>query len=119
MDFTLNANQERIRSAVSDPCRKFGDEYWLERGREGDFPSEFHAAVMMQTVAEPGAAMSGASSVHMDIFGLNPVVVFGTEEQRKLFARGSHSAHRAGQSANDPQFHCRARARPAEILLRA
>jgi acyl-CoA dehydrogenase len=27
--------------------------------------------------------MSGASAVHMNIFGLNPVVVFGTEEQKQ------------------------------------
>ena len=27
--------------------------------------------------------MSGASAVHINVFGLNPVVVFGSEEQRK------------------------------------
>jgi len=41
------------------------------------------AAVMMQTIAESGAGFSGASAVHMNIFGLNPVVVFGTEEQKR------------------------------------
>src|SRR5208282_4541672 len=40
------------------------------------------AAIMMQTIAYSGAGMSGASAVHMNIFGLNPVVVFGTEEQK-------------------------------------
>jgi acyl-CoA dehydrogenase len=43
------------------------------------------AAVMMQAIAESGAAFSGASAVHMNIFGLNPVVVFGTEEQKRRF----------------------------------
>ena len=37
----------------------------------------------MQAVAESGAAMSGASAIHMNIFGLNPVVVFGTAEQKR------------------------------------
>ena len=41
------------------------------------------AAVMMQAIAESGAGLSGASAVHMNIFGLNPVVVFGTEEQKQ------------------------------------
>lgn len=41
------------------------------------------AALMMQTIAESGAAMTGASAIHMNIFGLNPVVVFGTEEQKR------------------------------------
>src|SRR5688500_6173051 len=40
------------------------------------------AAVMMQAIAESGAGFSGASAVHMNIFGLNPVVVFGTPEQK-------------------------------------
>ena len=30
------------------------------------------AAIMMQAVAESGAAFSGASALHMNIFGLNP-----------------------------------------------
>src|SRR5262245_1975231 len=41
------------------------------------------AALMMRTIAESGAGFSGASAIHMNIFGLNPVVVFGTEEQKK------------------------------------
>ena len=41
------------------------------------------AALMMQTIAASGAAMSGASAVHMNIFGLNPVIVFGTDAQKR------------------------------------
>ena len=41
------------------------------------------AAVMMQAIAESGAGFSGASAVHMNIFGLNPVVVFGNQEQKE------------------------------------
>jgi acyl-CoA dehydrogenase len=38
---------------------------------------------MMQTIAESGAGLSGASALHMNIFGLNPVVMFGSDEQKK------------------------------------
>jgi acyl-CoA dehydrogenase len=41
------------------------------------------AAIMMQAIAESGAAMTGASAVHMNIFGLQPVVVLGTDEQKR------------------------------------
>jgi hypothetical protein len=111
MDQSLTQAQQEIREAVLKVCARFGDDYWLERDREGGFPLEFHrafaeagwlgiampeayggaglgiteAAVMMQAVAESGAALSGASAVHMNIFGLNPVVVFGTEEQKRRF----------------------------------
>jgi acyl-CoA dehydrogenase len=109
MDFTFSEEQSRIREAIAKLCSGFPDEYWLERDREGRFPTDFHqamardgwlgiampeqyggsglgiteAALMMQAIAESGAGFSGASAVHMNIFGLNPVVVFGTEEQKR------------------------------------
>jgi acyl-CoA dehydrogenase len=111
MSFSLTPAQEEIREAILRLCAGFGDDYWLERDRDGEFPHAFHravadggwlgiampeayggsglgiteAAVMMQAVAESGAAFSGASALHMNIFGLNPVVVFGTEEQKARF----------------------------------
>lgn len=109
MAFELTAEQAEIRAQVLKLCAGFGDDYWLRKEREASFPHEFHAAiakggwlgiampeeygggglgiseaaVMMQAVAESGACMSGASSIHMNIFGLNPVVVFGNEEQKR------------------------------------
>ena len=38
---------------------------------------------MMETISESGAGMSGASALHLNIFGLTPVVVYGTEEQKR------------------------------------
>ena len=107
MDFALSANQESIRDAVGKICARFDDAYWLKKDKEGGYPADFHraladagwlgicipeeyggsglgitdAAIMMRTIAESGAGMSGASAVHMNVFGLNPVVVFGTKEQ--------------------------------------
>jgi acyl-CoA dehydrogenase len=109
MDFALSAEQEQIRDSIFKLCARFDDAYWLEKDRTGDFPHELHAAlaeagwlgiampqeyggaglgiteatIMMQAIAESGAAMSGASAVHMNIFGLHPVVVFGTDEQKR------------------------------------
>jgi acyl-CoA dehydrogenase len=109
MEFSLSPEQERIREAIAKLCERFGDDYWLKRDREGGFPADYHqafardgwlgiampeayggsglgiteAAIMMQAIAESGAGFSGASAVHMNIFGLNPVVVFGNEEQKK------------------------------------
>src|SRR6185436_10361264 len=93
---SLSPEQERIRDAIAKLCTRFDDDYWLKRDREGKFPADFHqafardawlgiseAAVMMQAIAESGAGFSGASAVHMNIFGLNPAVVYGTEEQKR------------------------------------
>jgi acyl-CoA dehydrogenase len=111
MDASLTPEQREIREAIFKICARFGDEYWLKKDKDGGFPFEFHealaadgwlgiampeefggsglgiteAALMMQTIAESGAGMQGASAVHMNIFGLNPVVVFGTDEQKRRF----------------------------------
>ena len=109
MDFRLSDDQEAIREAISAICKRFGDDYWLKRDREGGFPQDFYsafaeagwlgicipeeyggsglgiteAAIMMRAIAESGAGMSGASCLHINIFGLNPVLVNGTEEQKQ------------------------------------
>ena len=122
MDFSLPDELNSIREAVLRICEGFGDEYWLKHDIEGGFPHEFHAAIardgwlgicipeeyggaglgvsaaatMMLAVAESGAAMAGASAIHTNIFGLHPVVVFGTEEQKARMlppiARGESKA---------------------------
>ena len=110
-DPDVTTSQKTVREAISKICSKFPDEYWLETDETKSFPSKLHsalakdgwlgicmpgeyggsdlgiseAAIMMQTIAESGAGMTGASAVHMNIFGLEPVVKFATEEQKQRF----------------------------------
>ena len=109
MDFAPHPEHESIRDAIVKICARFDDAYWLERDRLGGFPHELHralaeggwlgiclpqeygggglgiteATVMMQAISQSGAGLSGASAVHMNIFGLQPVAVFGTEDQKR------------------------------------
>ena len=122
MDFAFNEEQLAIRDAVAKICERFDADYWLKHDREGGFPHDFHAAMaaggwlgiampeahggagrgiteaalIMQTVAQSGAGFSGASAVHMNIFGLHPAVMFGTEEQKARWLppliRGEHKS---------------------------
>jgi acyl-CoA dehydrogenase len=111
MDFDLTPAQSAIRAEIERLCARFDDAYWLARDRAAEFPHAFHAAmaeggwlgiampaehgggglgildaaIMMERIAASGACMSGASAIHMNIFGLNPVVVFGTEAQKARF----------------------------------
>ncbi|MGW9063432.1 acyl-CoA dehydrogenase family protein [Achromobacter animicus] len=108
MDFSLTDDQAAIRHAVQDLCAGFDDDYWTRKDKEGGFPEDFYAAMagagwlgvampaeyggaglgileaalMMETVAASGAGMSGASAIHMNVFGLHPVVVHGSDAQR-------------------------------------
>jgi acyl-CoA dehydrogenase len=107
--FWLTEEQEAIREGVSKVMADFGDEYWRNADETGRFPEEFvsamaaggwlgvampeefggaglgltEASIVMQTVAQSGAAFTGASAIHLNIFGLMPIVKFGTEEQKR------------------------------------
>jgi acyl-CoA dehydrogenase len=107
--FGLTDDQEAIRDGVAKLCADFDDEYWRRTDESGIFPEEFvaaiaqggwlgvampesvggaglgltEAAIMMQTVAQSGAGFSGASAIHLNIFGPMPIVKFGTDEQRQ------------------------------------
>lgn len=111
MTFRMTDDQKEIRDQILRICARFDGDYWLDRDRNGGFPPhDLHramadggwlgiampeavggaglggiteATIMMQAIAESGGAgASGASAIHMNIFGLNPVVKFGTDEQR-------------------------------------
>ncbi len=108
MNFELSEQQESIREAIERICAQFDDQYWFDRDHDGRFPEELYraladdgwlgmcigeeyggaglgvteAAIMMQAIAQSGGGMSAASAVHINLFGLNPVAVFGNEEQR-------------------------------------
>ncbi len=108
MNFDFTPDQIAIREAIGEVCSDFGDDYWLRKDREGGFPEDFYSAVakagwlgiampteyggsglgiaeaclMMETVSASGAGLSGASAIHMNVFGLHPVVMYGSDEQK-------------------------------------
>ncbi|HET6970682.1 MAG TPA: acyl-CoA dehydrogenase family protein [Phenylobacterium sp.] len=107
--FWLSDEQQAIRDGVERVCARFDADYWRRTDETGEFPEAFvaamaeggwlgtampvelggaglgltEAAIMMQAVAESGAGFSGASAMHLNIFGLMPVVKFGSDEQRR------------------------------------
>ncbi len=109
MDFSLTSDQHAICETVEKICDGFDDDYWLEHDKTGEFPHDFHqamadggwlgiaspqgfggaglgvteAALMMHKVAKSSGAMAAASSIHINIFGPHPIVVFGSEEQKQ------------------------------------
>ncbi|MBC7131583.1 MAG: acyl-CoA/acyl-ACP dehydrogenase [Roseovarius sp.] len=109
MDYRMTDDQRAIRAAIMELCQKFPPSYWRERDARGGFPEDFYravaeggwlgiampqefggsglgiteAAVMMQAIGECGGGLSACSAIHMNIFGLSPVVAFGTQEQKR------------------------------------
>lgn len=108
MDYSLNEQQQAIVEAAERICAKFGLDYWLERELKGGFPEEYfqevakggwlgiampeeyggaglgitEASLFLRTVSAGGGALAAASAIHMNIFGLHPVVLFGSDEQK-------------------------------------
>ena len=108
MDFDLNDDQQTIRAAVAELAGKFDDHYWMTKDRDHEFPQEFYdafaeggwlgittpeeyggsgfgiteACLLLEEVAASGAGMNGASSIHMSIFGMHPVILHGSAEMK-------------------------------------
>ena len=109
MSLTFSTEQQQIRDSVMKLCQRFDDQYWLDRDSDGVFPEDFcqalvddgwmgiampqeyggsglgitEAAIMAQAITETGAGNAGFAAIAIGIFGLNPVVVFGTDEQKR------------------------------------
>jgi acyl-CoA dehydrogenase len=109
VDFELTEDQATIRAAVRDLASKFDDQYWREHDRDHAFPREFYdtlasggwlgittpeeygghgfgiteASIILEEVARSGGGMNAASSIHLSIFGMHPVIKHGSEELKR------------------------------------
>lgn len=107
MNFAEQDDQRAIQEAVAAICKNFDADYWLQRDTDGEWPTAFcnaiaaggwfgvtmpteyggagqgisAAAMVMKTIGRLGSA--AVSSVHLNLFGPQPVVVFGTEAQKQ------------------------------------
>jgi acyl-CoA dehydrogenase len=108
MNFELTEDQQLIRKSVAELASKFDDQYWMEKDLGHEFPQEFYdaiasggwlgmtipeeygghglgiteATILAEEVARSGGAMNAASAIHLSIFGMQPVVVFGSDEMK-------------------------------------
>jgi acyl-CoA dehydrogenase len=111
MEFEEAEHLTSIRHAVREICAQFGDDYWREKDSRHEFPWDCYnslakagwvgiaiperyggggggiteASIVVEEVAASGAAMNGASAIHLSIFGMNPVVKYGSAEQRAKY----------------------------------
>ncbi|MDH4144420.1 MAG: acyl-CoA/acyl-ACP dehydrogenase [Acidimicrobiia bacterium] len=111
MEFSVNPDHEAIREGVRKVCSDFPDTYWSEKDENHEFPWDFYnamaaggwigiampeeyggggqgiteATIVLEEVARSGAAMNGCSAIHLSMFGMNPVVKFGTDDQKQRY----------------------------------
>lgn len=109
--YELTPEQLEIRAAIERIMADFDDDYWLETDQSGEYPHAFRkaiaaggwlgicmpeevggsnlgvteATVMMEAVANTAGGQTAASAIHLNIFGPNVLVKYGTDEQRQEF----------------------------------
>ena len=109
MDYAAEEGASDIRASVESICANYDPDYWLRCDTEERFPEEFYrdmvangfvgltlpescggagltisdAATVVQAIVESGAGMTGAATIHSYVFAPNPIVVHGTEEQKR------------------------------------
>ena len=119
MDFSQSEEHQLIRDAVRKVCSGFRDDYWAACDAEHRFPWAFYdamaeagwigiaipeayggsgrgiteASLVLEEVAASGAAMNGATPLHLSMFGMHPVVKHGSEAMKQKYlpevARGA------------------------------
>ena len=111
MDFETTDEHQLIRDAIGKICTDIPDEYWSKCDNEHLFPWDFYnalaeagwigiaipeqyggsgrgiteASIVLEEVAASGAAMNGASGIHLSIFGMHPVVKYGSEDMKQKY----------------------------------
>jgi len=109
--YELTPEQLEIRAAIERVMADFDDDYWLKTDQTGEYPHDFRkaiaaggwlgicmpeevggsnlgiteATVMMEAVANTAGGQTAASAIHLNIFGPNVLVKYGTDEQKKTF----------------------------------
>lgn len=109
MNFELTEDQAAIRKAAAELAARFDDRYWMDRDAAHEFPAEFYqafadggwlgittprqygghgfgiteASLLLEEVAASGGGMNAASSMHLSIFGMHPVIVHGSDELKE------------------------------------
>jgi acyl-CoA dehydrogenase len=111
VQFDISEEHQLIRDSVRRVCADFPDEYWSKCDSQHEFPWDFYnamaaggwigiaipeayggagrgvteASIVLEEVAASGAAMNGATSLHLSIFGMEPVVRYGSDELRQRY----------------------------------
>lgn len=111
MSSTSEDPHAELRDGVRRVCADFDDDYWRRCDAAHEFPWAFYeamaaggwigiciperfggggsgiteASILVEEVAASGAAMNGASAIHLSIFGMNPVVKHGTADQQQRY----------------------------------
>ena len=114
MDFGWSEEQQSIRTEFRRLLERFDDEYWLAQERAHSFPEDYYravaeggwlgiamprayggaglgiteASIVLQEAAASGGCTAATSSIHMNIFGVNPLVVHGSEAQKRAHLPG-------------------------------
>ncbi|MFI2557063.1 acyl-CoA dehydrogenase family protein [Nocardia farcinica] len=109
MSFEPTEDQQLIRTSVAELAKRFDDQYWMEKDRKHEFPTEFYdavarggwlgitipeeygghglgiteATILAEEVSRSGGGMNAASSIHLSIFGMHPVVKHGSEDLKR------------------------------------
>ena len=109
MDFELTEAQRALQAQARALAARFDDAYWRRCDAAHEFPWDYYqafaeagwlgiaipteyggtglgiteASLLLEEVAASGAAMNGATALHLTIFGLNPVVRHGTPDLKQ------------------------------------
>jgi acyl-CoA dehydrogenase len=111
MDFSSDPELESIATEARRLASQFDDAYWSEKDSAHEFPWEYykafasggwlginiptqyggaglgilHAGTLLNAASSCGGAMSAASTLHLSMFGMGPVIHHGSERLKEQY----------------------------------
>ena len=111
VDMISAEDEQDIRSSLRQVLSGFPDEYWMRHDMDHEFAWDFHkamseagwlgittpeefggggagvqeAALLMEEVAGSGGGLNASTMVQVAMFGLEPIVKYGTQAQKERF----------------------------------
>ncbi len=111
MSFSFTPDQLAIKDAVDKLMERFPDDYWMECDQAHEFPWAFYnafaeagflgiaipeeyggaglglteGALALASISGNGGALNGCTSVHVSLFGMTPVIKYGSEEMKRKY----------------------------------
>ncbi len=111
VEYLSSDTEQGIRDSIRAICANFPDDYWMRHDADHEFAWDFYkaladtgwlgittaeeyggggagvqeAAVLMEEITGNGGGLNAATTMQIALFGLEPIVKFGSDEQRQRF----------------------------------
>lgn len=111
MEFSIHEDEQLLRESIRSICEPFTDTYWMEHDNDHEFAWDFYEvmakagytglgipeeyggggsnlqmmAILIEEICATGGGLNASSIVHQTLFGLQPVIKYGSDKMKQEY----------------------------------